>query len=204
MRWSIFTDGGGSYNQKTKMRIGGYLNEKKRVAALFLAAVMCGGLTACGSGSEAETTAAAAAAETQAAEAPEENSEEAAGEEAAPAGEQVILTWAEVNPIDSLDGQLAEFFRDKVAELSGNTIAIDIQASGVLGAESDVLDGMTAGGGTVDMARISVFSLTNYGTELSVLPSVPFIFESRDHYWKFAESEIGQQILDEPSQLALV
>ena len=56
------------------------------------------------------------------------------------------------------DGQLAEFFRDKVAELSGNTIAIDIQASGVLGAESDVLDGMTAGGGTVDMARISVFS----------------------------------------------
>ncbi len=177
--------------------------KKRRVAALFLAAVMCGGLTACGSGSEAETTAAAAAAETQAAEAPEENSEEAAGEEAAPAGEQVILTWAEVNPIDSLDGQLAEFFRDKVAELSGNTIAIDIQASGVLGAESDVLDGITAGGGTVDMARISVFSLTNYGTELSVLPSVPFIFESRDHYWKFAESEIGQQILDEPSQLGL-
>ena len=177
--------------------------KKRRVAALFLAAVMCGGLMACSSGSEAETTAAAAAAETQAAEAPAENSEEAAGEEAAPAGEQVILTWAEVNPIDSLDGQLAEFFRDKVAELSGNTIAIDIQASGVLGAESDVLDGMTAGGGTVDMARISVFSLTNYGTELSVLPSVPFIFESRDHYWKFAESEIGQQILDEPSQLGL-
>ena len=47
--------------------------KKRRVAALFLAAVMCGGLTACGSGSEAETTAAAAAAETQAAEAPEEN-----------------------------------------------------------------------------------------------------------------------------------
>lgn len=176
--------------------------KKRRWTALALVAVMCGSLTACGSGSEGET-AAASSAGTQAEAQTDAPAESEAEEETAPAGEQVVLTWAEVNPIDSIDGQLATYFKDKVEELSGGTVSIDIQASGVLGAESDVLDGMTAGGGTVDMARISIFALTNYGTELSVLPSVPFIFESRDHYWKFAESDIGQQVLDEPSQMGL-
>ena len=75
--------------------------------------------------------------------------------------------------------------------LSNGSVTIDIQASGVLGAENDVLDNMTAGGGTVDMARISCFALTNYGGKLSALPSVPFTFDNREHYWKFAESEMG-------------
>lgn len=152
----------------------------KKIMAFLLAASVLTGLTACGGGSASTTEANSASAE-----------------------ETVVLTYAEVNPSDSLDGKVGAFFKEKVAELSNGTVVIDIQASGVLGAENDVLDNMTTGGGTVDMARISCFALTNYGAKLSSLPSIPFTFNNREHYWRFTETEIGQQILDEPASLGL-
>lgn len=115
----------------------------------------------------------------------------------------LVLTYAEVNPEDSLDGQVAAYFKEQVETLSEGSILIDIQASGVLGAENDILDSMTTEGGVVDLARISCFALTNYGGKLSALPSVPFTFDDRAHYWRFTESELGQRILDEPSELGL-
>ena len=53
------------------------------------------------------------------------------------------------------------------------------------------------------VAVAACFALTNYGGKLSALPSVPFTFDNREHYWKFAESEMGQKILDEPSGLSV-
>lgn len=158
---------------------------RKRLAVV-LAVAVAGSLAACGGSGQtsAETTGGNAGA--------------AQGDESG-----IILTYAEVNPADSLDGQVGSYFKEQVETLSKGTVMIDIQASGVLGAENDVLDNMTTSGKTVDMARISCFALTNYGGKLSALPSVPFTFENRDHYWKFAESEMGQRILDEPSELGL-
>ena len=58
-----------------------------------------------------------------------------------PVGPAVTLVYAEVNPLEgTIVGQTATAFKDKVEELSGGSITIDIQANGVLGAESDVLD----------------------------------------------------------------
>lgn len=155
----------------------------KNIMSIMLAVSLAGGLAACGSGNKSENTQGTQAGKTEAA--------------------SVILTYAEVNPADSLDGQVGSYFKEQVESLSNGSVAIDIQASGVLGAENDVLDNMTTGGGTVDMARISCFALTNYGGKLSALPSVPFTFDNRQHYWKFTESELGQKILDEPAQLGL-
>lgn len=110
----------------------------------------------------------------------------------------VTLTYAEVNPLDTIVGQTGEAFKEKVEELSNGEIQIDIQASGVLGAENDVLDEMLGGGGTVDISRISAFSLTSYGGEKSSLLSLPFTFVDRDHYWNFATSELAEEFLQEP------
>ena len=111
---------------------------------------------------------------------------------------EVTLVYAEVNPLDSIVGQVASFYKEKVEELSGGSIRIDIQHSGVLGSENDVLDTMLGGGGTIDMARISAFALTPYGGQKSKLLSLPFIFESRDHYWNFATSDLAPEFLLEP------
>lgn len=113
---------------------------------------------------------------------------------------EVTLVYAEVNPLDSIVGQMATFYKDKVAELSGGKIKIDIQASGVLGSENDVLDTMLGGGGTIDMSRISAFALTPYGGEKSKLLSIPFTFVSREHFWNFATSDLAPEFLLEPHE----
>jgi len=110
----------------------------------------------------------------------------------------VTLTMAEVNPADTIVGQMDQAFADKVAELSDGTIEINIMFSGVLGAEEDVLDTMLGGGGTIDISRISAFALTSYGGEKSMLLSLPYTFESREHFWAFATSDLAQEFLLEP------
>lgn len=114
--------------------------------------------------------------------------------------EEITLVYAEVNPPDSIAGKTAFAFKDKVEELSNGQIKIDIQASGVLGAENDVLDTMLGGGKTIDMARISAFALTSYGGEKSMLLSVPYTFVNREHFWKFANSDLASEFLLEPHE----
>lgn len=164
----------------------------KKAAGLIMVTMVAGSIAACGGGSKTTGGGTPAVQEAKTGTGAAEGTKE-----------QVILTLAEVNPAESLDGQVLRYFKEQVEELSGGTVLIDIQASGVLGAENDVLDTMTAGGGTVAMARISSFALTNYGAKLSALPSIPYTFNNRDHYWNYAESEIGQRILDEPAELGL-
>lgn len=113
---------------------------------------------------------------------------------------EITLVYAEVNPPDTIVGQLGTFFKEKVEELSNGKIKIDIQGSGVLGSENDVLDTMLGGGGTIDMSRISAFALTSYGGQKSKLLSIPFAFESREHFWKFAESDLAPDFLLEPHE----
>ena len=154
------------------------------VSAAALALTACGG----SSNSTAASTATSAAAST----AP-------AGDAAAAASDpKVTLVYAEVNPLDTIVGQTGSHFKEKVEELTGGSVVIDVQASGVLGSENDVLDTMLGGGGTIDMSRISAFALTSYGAEKSVLLSVPYTFVNREHFWKFADSELAPEFLMEP------
>ncbi len=111
---------------------------------------------------------------------------------------QVRLVYAEVNPLDTIVGQTGTAFKEKVEELSNGSITIDIQASGVLGSEGDVLDTILGGGDTIDMSRISAFALTSYGAEKATLLSIPYTFENREHFWNFANSDLAPEFLNEP------
>ncbi len=115
----------------------------------------------------------------------------------------VTLTYAEVNPLDSIVGQTATAFKQKVEELSGGEVIIDIQASGVLGSEAQVLDGILGGGDTIDISRISAFALTSYGCQKAMLLSIPYTFVSREHFWKFANSDLAAEFLAEPHNIGL-
>ena len=173
--------------------------KKRFLSTVLCAAMVAGSLAGCGLKTP-ETTTAAPAPETTTAAAAEETK---AAEETSAAAEasntpEVTLVYAEVNPLDTIVGQMATAFKEKVEELSGGKIAIDIQASGVLGSENDVLDTMLGGGGTIDMSRISAFALTSYGVEKSVLLSIPYTFVNRDHFWNFANSDLAPEFLMEP------
>lgn len=115
----------------------------------------------------------------------------------------VTLVYAEVNNLDTIAGKTGVKFKEEVEKLSGGTVLIDIQHSGVLGAEHDVLDAMLGGSGTIDMSRISAFALTAYGGVKSSLLSIPYTFAGREHFWKFATSDLASEFLLEPVELDL-
>ena len=150
-------------------------------------------LTACGgsSSSTAASTASSAAAS-------------AAGDATAAANDpKVTLVYAEVNPLDTIVGQTGSHFKEKVEELTGGSVVIDVQASGVLGSENDVLDAILGGSTSIDISRISAFALTSYGCNKSKLLSIPFTFENRAHFWNFANSDLAPEFLNEPQELGL-
>ena len=159
------------------------------VSAAALALTACGG----SSNSTAASTATSAAAST----AP-------AGDAAAAASDpKVTLVYAEVNPLDTIVGQTGSHFKEKVEELTGGSVVVDVQASGVLGSENDVLDAILGGSTSIDISRISAFALTSYGCNKSKLLSIPFTFENRAHFWNFANSELAPEFLNEPQELGL-
>ncbi|MDD7151812.1 MAG: TRAP transporter substrate-binding protein [Faecalibacterium prausnitzii] len=152
-------------------------------------------LTACGGDKAASTPASSAVAS---------SASTAAGDAAAAANDpKVTLVYAEVNPLDTIVGQTGTHFKEKVEELTGGSVVIDVQASGVLGSENDVLDAILGGSTTIDISRISAFALTSYGCNKSKLLSIPFTFENRAHFWNFANSDLAPEFLSEPQELGL-
>ena len=118
--------------------------------------------------------------------------------------EPVTLVYSEVNPLEgTIVGSIAKFFKEKVEELTNGSVIIDIQASGVLGTEAQILDGIMMDAGTVDISRISAFALSSYGCEKATLLSLPFVFEGRTHFWNFANSELAAEFLNEPQTKGL-
>ena len=159
------------------------------VSAAALALTACGG----SGSSTAASTASSAAAST----APADDAAAAASDP------KVTLVYAEVNPLDTIVGQTGSHFKEKVEELTGGSVVVDVQASGVLGSENDVLDAILGGSTSIDISRISAFALTSYGCNKSKLLSIPFTFENRAHFWNFANSELAPEFLNEPQELGL-
>ena len=184
---------------------------KKKMISLMLVGAMAFSMTACGLSKAEEPAAETPAAEEPAAD--DTAAEEPAADDAAEATDDaadaeypaandpaVTLVMAEVNPLDTIVGQMDSKFKEEVERLSGGSVTIDLQASGVLGSENDVLDAMLGGAGTIQMSRISAFALTSYGGKKSSLLSIPYTWQSRDHWWAFAESDLAQEFLQEPSE----
>ncbi len=205
--------------------------KKKLLSSIVCSAVVVSMLGGCGLQSNtetattdtaeetAETTETEAAEEATEAEATEESTEaeketaeatdvatdaEYTVNEAAAADPAVTLTMAEVNPIDdTICGAMDTKFKEAVEAMSGGSITIDLQGGGVLGVEADILDGMLGGTGTVDVCRISAFALSSYGCDKATLLSLPYTFNDRDHFWTFANSELGQEFLNQSSEIGL-
>ena len=183
--------------------------KKKLLATLLCTAMM---ITAAGCGlqkpetpandsaSTTNTAAADTAADTTTDTAADTAADTSADTAVTPAEDAVTLVYAEVNPLDTIVGQTATKFKETVEEMSNGSIIIDVQASGVLGSENDVLDTMLGGGGTIQMSRISAFALTSYGGEKSMLLSLPYTFVSREHFWNFATSDLASEFLLEPHE----
>ena len=99
----------------------------KKMLSALLASLMLLSLAGCGGSSSAPAQSSPAPAQSAA----------ASGDVSS--DPKVTLVYAEVNPADTIVGQTAAHFKERVEELSGGSITIDVQYSGVLGSENDVL-----------------------------------------------------------------
>ena len=158
----------------------------KKLLSAVLALLMIMSLAACGGQPDGDAS-----------KAPDGNTGDVANDP------KVTLVYAEVNPEDTIVGQTGAEFKRLVEELSGGSIEIDFRPAGVLGSENDVLDAIIGGDDSIDMSRISAFALTSYEAQKSVLLSLPFTFESRDHWWAFANSDLASEFLNEPQEIGL-
>ena len=116
---------------------------------------------------------------------------------------EITLVMAEVNPEDTIAGQMDRAFKEKVEELSEGKIKIDLQCAGILGDVDSVMQLMMKPNSTIQIHRMSAVNLAIYGCKKSSLLSVPFTFSSREHFWNFTKSDTAKVILDEPEALGL-
>ena len=123
------------------------------VSAAALGMTACGGSSASTSTSTAVSTAASSTASSAAAGAGEGGS-----------GNDYKLTWNEVNGEDYGATVGAHTFAEKIEELSGGHITIDLYINGTLGSEAESMQGIQMG--TLDIFRGNASSLPNYGAEL--------------------------------------
>ena len=116
---------------------------------------------------------------------------------------EITLVMAEVNPAETIAGQMDQAFKRKVEELSGGKIKIDLQCSGILGDVDSVMGLMMKPASAIQIHRMSAVNMASYGCKKSSLLGVPYTFSSKEHFWNFVDSEIAKQILEEPVEVGL-
>lgn len=93
-----------------------------------------------------------------------------------------------------------EHMGQRLAELSGGTMRIDIYPSGQLGSERQALELLQIG--SLAMTKVSAAVLENFAPETKVL-SLPYVFKSRAHAYAFQDSELGRELLTGPERFRL-
>ena len=121
------------------------------------------GMTACGGSSASASTSTAASSTASSA---------AAGAGEGGSGNDYKLTWNEVNGEDYGATVGAHTFAEKIEELSGGHITIDLYINGTLGSEAESMQGIQMG--TLDIFRGNASSLPNYGAELIGTTGLPY------------------------------
>lgn len=114
---------------------------------------------------------------------------------------EVTLVMAEVNPAETIAGQMDQAFKQKVEELSGGKIKIDLQCSGILGDVDSVVSLMLKPHSTIQIHRMSAVNMASYGCLQSSLLGIPYTFGSKEAFWEFTKSKAAQEILDEPIKI---
>ena len=92
-------------------------------------------------------------------------------------------------PPDSVEGKAFQYVADKVAEYSGGELTVKVYPSEQLGKTEAVLEQLQAG--TVHIYPEGASYLKKWVPEMSYMSS-PFMFEDREHWARFMDSDLLQ------------
>ncbi|SMP46254.1 tripartite ATP-independent transporter solute receptor, DctP family [Neorhodopirellula lusitana] len=88
--------------------------------------------------------------------------------------------------------QAMERMKERLEELSGGTVSIDIYPSAVLGSETQCIEQLQ--NGSLAMTKTSAAAMENFIPSMSVF-SYPYVFRNDEHYWSVIDGEIGNRLL---------
>lgn len=154
----------------------------KKLLVFTMAACLALTMAACGGASSSASTAPAGSTPQETSAAPQ------------PAGDPIVLTWAEVNGDDYGATVGAKAFKERIEALSGGQITVELYLNGTLGSEKECMQGIQMG--TLDIFRGNASSLSNYGAPTIGLTGLPFLFQDMDQFQAMATSDLGQELLD--------
>ena len=103
------------------------------------------------------------------------------------------LNWNEVNGETYGATVAAHAFADKLAELSGGELTIELYTNGTLGSEAESMQGIQMG--TLDIFRGNASSLPNYGAEVIGATGLPYVFKDMAQFQEVAVSPLGDELL---------
>ncbi|MHC1760700.1 MAG: TRAP transporter substrate-binding protein [Negativicutes bacterium] len=112
---------------------------------------------------------------------------------AAPAAASMVLKLGETHPPDYPTTMGDKKFAELVTERSKGRIKVEVYPSSQLGEEKAVIEQVQLG--AVAFTRVSTGPLAEFNKPLGVF-SLPYIFDSSAHMWKFLESADGKKMLD--------
>ncbi|MBA4493569.1 TRAP transporter substrate-binding protein [Paenactinomyces guangxiensis] len=107
---------------------------------------------------------------------------------------QYRFRLAEIHPADYPTTKGDQKFADLVYERSKGRIKIDVFPSGQLGDEKAVIEQVQLG--AIELARVSTGPVAEFNDKFGVF-SLPYIFESKEHLWKFLQGPEGQKMLED-------
>ncbi|MBT5186277.1 MAG: TRAP transporter substrate-binding protein [Kordiimonadaceae bacterium] len=85
------------------------------------------------------------------------------------------------------------FMGERLKELSGGTMDVDIYPNAQLGTERDMMELLQIG--SLGVTKVSTSPMESFVPEMKVF-SIPYVFRSEEHLWKVLEGEIGQNLLE--------
>ena len=93
-----------------------------------------------------------------------------------------------------------ERMKERLEELSGGTVTINIYPSSVLGSEVQCIEQLQ--NGSLAMTKTSAASIENFVPEMSVF-GLPYLFRGADHYWQVLKSPLGKELLQKGNAKSL-
>lgn len=91
--------------------------------------------------------------------------------------------------------------QERLSELSGGRLQMQIYPSGVLGSEVQCIEQLQSG--QLAMSKTSTAAMETFIPELGVF-GVPYIFRDREHFWDVLDGPIGRDLLEVGSPTGLL
>lgn len=110
---------------------------------------------------------------------------------------KIVLKFGESTSPDSAQVKSAEFFKQKVEQLSGGKMEVQIYPNSQLGDQGQQLEALKAG--SLELTTGAATNLSTYSKMWSVF-SLPYLFKDRDHMQRVLNNQQVRDILEKNAE----